>query len=100
MPQPGSPEDIRTAARLVVEGLVPQETMRAVLSKQKELIERGRPLSILEICVRKNWISVSEARWCEAGDDAPKDLLPGLELLGRLGVGGMSQVFRAIDTGS
>src|SRR5262245_56589915 len=100
MPQPGSPEDIRSAARLVVEGIVPQDTMRAVLAKQKDLIERGHPLSVLEICVRKSWITVSEARWCEGGDQAPKDLLPGLELGPRLGVGGMSQVYRAIEAAS
>jgi serine/threonine-protein kinase len=100
MPQPGSPDDVRCAARLVVEGLVPQETMMAVLAKQKELIERGRPLSVLEICVRKSWITVTEARWCEAGDAPPKDLLPGLELGPRLGVGGMSHVYRAKDASS
>src|SRR6187401_907262 len=88
MPHPGSPEDVRSAARLVVEGLVPQETILAVLAKQKELIARGKPLSVLEICVRKSWITVSEARWVEAGDQAPRDLLPGLELDRRLGVGG------------
>lgn len=100
MPQPGSPDDVRSAARLVVEGLIPQETMMAVLAKQRELIERGRPLSVLEICVRKSWITVGEARWCEAGDAPPKDLLPGLELGARLGVGGMSHVYRAKDSSS
>jgi serine/threonine protein kinase len=100
MPQPGSPEDIRAAARLVVEGLVPQDTIRAVLAKQKDLIERGHPLSVLDICVRKSWITVAEARWCENGDQLPKDLLPGLELQSRIGVGGMSQVYRALDASS
>jgi serine/threonine protein kinase len=100
MPHPGSPEDVRSAARLVVEGLVPQDTMMAVLAKQRELIARGKPLSVLEICVRKSWITVSEARWCEAGDSIPKDLIPGLELGARLGVGGMSHVYRGIDAAS
>ena len=74
--------------------------MRAVLAKQKDLIERGHPLSVLEICVRKNWITVSEARWCESGDGLPRDLLPGLELDGRIGVGGMSQVYRGLEKAS
>jgi serine/threonine-protein kinase len=100
MPQPGSPEDIRSAARLVVEGLVPQDVIKAVLAKQKDLVARGHPLSVLEICVRKNLVTVAEARWCEAGDHLPKDYLPGLELVARIGVGGMSHVYRAVDTNS
>ncbi len=100
MHQPGSNDDVRFAARLVVDGLLPQETVRAVLAKQKELRERGKPLAVAEICLRKGWLTPTEVRWLAAGDGAPPDLLPGLTLGARLGVGGMSWVFSATDAAS
>ncbi len=100
MLQPGSPDDVRFAARMVVDGILPEETIRAVLAKQKELRERGKPLSVPEICLRKGWLTPSEVRWFASGDVVPADLLPGLQLGERLGIGGMSSVFRAIDTTS
>ena len=49
MIEPGSSADVRFAARLVVEGVVPQDKMRAVLAKKKELAERGPGDAELEL---------------------------------------------------
>ena len=59
-PAPGSNEDMQLAARLVVDGVLPESTVRAVLAKSKELIERGKPLSVGDICHRKKWVTASE----------------------------------------
>lgn len=83
------------AARLVIEGLVPEGTMRAVLAKQRELAERGRPLGVGEICARKQWVTASEVRWLGNPDQPPGDLLPGLRLGPLIGQGGMSRVYMA-----
>jgi len=100
MSPPEDIDDARFAARLVVDGILPENTVRAVMSKARELAERGRPLSVVEICVRKGWITESEARWLLDPDHPPQDLLPGLKLGGLLGVGGMSRVYGAEDVES
>lgn len=100
MSQPGSQSDTRLAARLVVEGLLDQATGKAVVVKAQELRDRGRPLSVAEICIRKGWISGSEARWLEDMDAPPQDLLPGLELHRQIGRGGMSRVYGGRDVAS
>ncbi|HYC76510.1 MAG TPA: serine/threonine-protein kinase [Planctomycetota bacterium] len=100
MIEPGSAADVRFAARLVVEGVVPQDKVRALLAKQKELVERGKPLSIPEMAVRLSWLGAAEARWLLDPDAPPADLLPGLSLGPRIGVGGMSRVYRAVDLGT
>lgn len=97
MIEPGSPADVRFAARLVVDGVVPQERVRAVLQKQKELVERGKPLSTADIVVRAGWVTASEAAWLADPDAPPSGLLPGLLLGAPLGQGGMSRVYRATD---
>lgn len=88
---------MQLAARLVVDGVLPESTVRAVLAKQKELRERGRPLSIGDICHRKKWITASEVRWLANPDKPPSDLLPELVVESMLGQGGMSKVYGARD---
>lgn len=100
MIEPGSPADVRFAARLVVDGVVPQDKVRAALAKQKELVERGRPLSVADMVVRLGWVTASEARWLLDPEAPPADLLPGLRLEKPLGQGGMSRVYRATDLGT
>lgn len=93
--EPGSPADMRFAATLVVEGLLPEATARAVIAKQRELAERGRPLTVAEIATRKAWITATEARWLADLGQPPRDLLPGFRIERPLGLGGMSRVFGA-----
>jgi len=88
---------MQLAARLVVDGVLPESTVRAVLAKQKELKERGKDLSIGDICHRKKWITVSEVRWLSNPEKPPVDLLPGLVIETMLGQGGMSKVYGARD---
>lgn len=97
LPNPGSKEDMLLAARLVVEGVLPESTVRAVLAKQKELSERGHPLSAAEICLRKSFVTLTELRWLQNCDRPPANLLPGLTLEPLLGQGGMSRVYPATD---
>jgi serine/threonine protein kinase len=94
---PGSPEDMKLAARLVVEGVVPESTMRAVFMKQQELVARGHPITAGEICRRKGWTTGTELRWLANPEAPPADLLPGLVLGSQIGTGGMSRVYRAGD---
>ena len=89
--------DTQLAARLVVEGVLPEKTVRAVMSKSTDLAERGRPLSVAEICIRKGWITATEARWLADVNQVPEDLLPGLKLNDLLGQGGMSRVYGGVD---
>ncbi len=97
MIEPGSQADVRFAARLVIEGVVPQDRVRAALAKQREITERGKPLSIAEMVVRLHWLSAAEAALLSDPDHPPANLLPGLELGARLGEGGMSRVYRGVD---
>jgi serine/threonine protein kinase len=97
MIEPGSPADVRFAARLVVDGVVPQDKVRAVLAKQKELVERGKPLTTAEMVVRLRWLTSSEAAWLVDPDAPPAGLLPGLVLHNLIGQGGMSRVYRGTD---
>ena len=78
LPDANTPEDARLAARLVVEALVPEATMRAVISKQRELIERGKPLSVGEICLRKQWGTRSEMLLLLSPEKPFSELLPRL----------------------
>lgn len=94
---PGSPADMRLAARLVVESVISEPTMRAVLAKAQELKERGSPLAATEICRRKGWVSASEIRWLQDPDHPPADLIPGFVVDQLIGQGGMSRVYRAKD---
>lgn len=88
---------MRFAARLVVDGFVDQPLMERILKSQVELIEKGRALTIAQICVGKKWLTKSEARFLIAGEDAPRDLIPGFDIKAHLGSGGMSKVFAARD---
>ncbi len=88
---------MQLAARLVVDGVLPESTVRAVLAKQKDLKERGKDLSVGDICHRKKWITASEVRWLANPEKPPADLLPGLVIECMLGQGGMSKVFGARD---
>ena len=90
----------RLAARLVVEGILPESTVRAVVAKYQELAERGTPLGIGEICLRKGWITPSELRWLENPESPPQDLFPGIQLTDLLGRGGMSWVYGGLDLSS
>jgi serine/threonine-protein kinase len=87
-------------ARLVLEGILPEATAKAVLAKSRELAERGRPLSAAEICRRKGFLTPTELRWLEDMDAPPADLLPGYTLLGTLGRGGQSRVYRVTELAS
>ena len=89
---------MQLAARLVIDGILPESTIRAVLAKSKELVERGRPLSVGEICCKKKWTTPTEIFWLAHLDEPPADLLPGLRLQdGMLGQGGMSKVYGGVD---
>ena len=92
-----SKEDAVFAARMVVDGLLDQETGRAVAEKVAELQGRGRHLSSRDICIRKGWITETEGRWLEDVAVPPEDLLPGLRLGRLIGQGGMSRVYAAKD---
>lgn len=100
MIEPGSPADVRFAARLVVDGVVPQDKVRAVLAKQKELVERGKPLTTAEMVVRLHWLTATEAAWLVDPDAPPAGLLPGLSLDAMIGQGGMSRVYKGVDAGT
>ena len=97
MIEPGSQADVRFAARLVIEGVVPEDRVRAALAKQKELAERGKPLAIADMVVRLRWMTAAESALLTDPDHPPSDLLPGLELGPRIGEGGMSRVYRGVD---
>ncbi|MCB9833278.1 MAG: serine/threonine protein kinase [Planctomycetes bacterium] len=88
-------DDVRFAARLVLDGLLSQDRVQALIAKQKELVAADRPLTIAQMCVAKGWLSRSEARFLARPESPPAGLVPGFELLGFLGSGGMSQVYRA-----
>lgn len=96
---PGSSGDHRFAATLVVEGVLPEATVRAVLAKQQELLERERPLSVTAIVTRKGWVTATEAALLAQLDHPPADLLPGFRVGERVGYGGMSRVYRAVREG-
>lgn len=93
--KPQDAEDVTFAARLVMDGLLSQSRVQALMEKQKELCAAGRPLTIAQMCVAKSWLSKSEARLLMRLDQPPANLVPGYELLGPLGAGGMSHVYRA-----
>ncbi|MCA9320668.1 MAG: serine/threonine protein kinase [Planctomycetes bacterium] len=95
--KPKDSADIQFAARLVLDELVSRALMQQVLQTQTELIERGKPMTVAQICVAKKWLSRAEARLLLAGEQAPSDLVEGFTILQRLGTGGMSQVFLAED---
>ena len=95
--KPQDEDDVRFAARLVLEGFCDQELIQAVLSKQRELLQRDKPLTIAQICVKKGWLSRSEAQFMLRENEPPPVLVPGYRIEGLLGHGGMSRVFRAHD---
>ncbi len=88
-------DDVRFAARLVMEGMIGQDVVQALIEKQKELVAADRPLTIAQMCVAKGWLTKSEARLLLRLESPPAGLVPGYEILGFLGSGGMSQVYRA-----
>ena len=95
MVKPKDSDDVQFAARLIMEGLASQDLVQQILKTQEDLIAKGKPLTVAQICVAKKWLTRSEARYYLAKDRAPRDLVPGYECGEELGVGGMSRVFRA-----
>lgn len=96
--KPKDPEDVQFAARLIIEGMVEQSTMQQVLEAQSQLIEKGKPMTVAQICVRKGWLTRSEARFLLADDRVVPDLIDGYTIGGVLGSGGMSRVYDAKRT--
>ena len=94
--QPRDEKDTKFAARLVIDGILPQELMEKVLRSQEDLLSKGRALTIAQICVKKKWITRSEARLLLCEDSVPPaDLVEGFEVSELLGAGGMSRVLEA-----
>ena len=98
--KPKDSDDIQFAARLVMDGLLDRALMEQILASQSELIDRGKPMTIAQICVRKRWLSRSEARLLLDFETPPEDLLPGFRIGRQLGQGGMSLVYEAEQLGS
>ena len=94
--QPKDRADVEFAARLVIDGLVERRLMEEVMKAQDELLQKGKPLTIAQICVRKNWLTRTEARFLLAPDAPPADLVQGFVIGRKLGLGGMSRVFEAV----
>lgn len=69
--------------------------MGQVLEAQTRLIEKGKPMTIAQMCVKKGWLTRSEARLLLRDDAPPSDLVAGYEVGELLGAGGMSWVYRA-----
>ncbi len=94
--QPRDEKDTKFAARCIIDGILPQTLMEKVLRSQEDLLARGRPLTVAQICVKKNWLTRSEARLLLAEDqDPPEGLIDGFSITKLLGAGGMSRVFEA-----
>lgn len=94
--QPRDEKDIRFAARCVIDGLLPQELMQKVLRSQEDLLSRGRPLTVPQICVKKGWLTRGEARLLLSEDESPPaGLFEGFSITKLLGAGGMSRVYEA-----
>lgn len=94
--KPRDEKDTRFAARCVIDGILPQDLMQKVLMSQETLLSKGRALTVAQICVKKGWITKSEARLLLAEDSlAPADLIPGYTIRKLLGAGGMSRVYEA-----
>jgi serine/threonine protein kinase len=54
-------------------------------------------MDFAEIVLRMKWATASELRWMRDPDRPPSDLLPGVELGPRIGIGGMARVFSGVD---
>ncbi len=93
--KPRDADDMQFAARLVMDGYVDQEVMEAVLKTQAELLERGREVTVAQICVKKGWMSKREALFLLKPDAPPSQLMAGYTIEKTLGRGGMSQVYQA-----
>ncbi len=93
--QPRDPDDLRFAARLVMDGYLDRDSVEKVLESQKSLIAKGRSLTIPQICLKKKWLTRAEIRFLLGEDRPPADLVDGWEIEGLLGTGGMSRVFKA-----
>lgn len=97
--KPKDSADVEFAARLILKNMLPRPLVEEILKAQEQLIARGKPLTVAQICVRKKWLTRSEARYLiHSGDSAPADLVEGHTITGLLGVGGMSRVFAATDS--
>lgn len=94
--QPRDEKDTRFAARCIIDGLLPQELMQKVLRSQEDLLSRGRPLTVAQICVKKGWLTRCEARLLlSEGESPPEGLIEGFSITKLLGAGGMSRVYEA-----
>ncbi len=93
--KPRDEQDIQFAARLVMDGYIDQDLMQSVLKTQAQLLEKGKEITIPQICVKKGWLSKREALFLIDPANPPANLIPGYTIEGVLGAGGMSQVYRA-----
>jgi serine/threonine protein kinase len=93
--KPRDADDIQFAARLVMDGFIDQELMQSVLATQASLMEKGKEVTIPQICIKKGWLSKREALFLMRPEAPPANLFPGYTIKSSLGSGGMSQVYLA-----
>ncbi len=93
--KPRDEDDMRFAARLVMDGYIDQELMQSVLKTQADLLEKGKEVTIPQICIKKGWLSKREALFLLKPENPPANLIPNYVIESCLGSGGMSQVYRA-----
>lgn len=93
--QPKDRADVEFAARLVVDGIIDERLMMEIMKAQDEVIRANKPMTIAQICLKKQWITRAEAQLLANLEAPPEDLIAGYRIVRPLGQGGMSRVYEA-----
>jgi len=91
-------EDTYFARYAIDHKLASEEEVRKCLVRQRDLVDRGKKVSLASVMVEQGVLTAAQVKRLESAEDSatrPAQQIPGFQILERIGAGAMATVYKA-----